>query len=82
MEVGNLIAKLPATEADRLTLMLQSHMDTVKPGEGIEPVIEGNEVRSAGDSILGADANAGVVGVEGPTRVNVQVAEESLARLG
>jgi len=59
-EVGNLIAKLPATDPDRPTLMLQSHMDTVKPGEGIEPVVDGNEVRSAGDTILGADAKAGV----------------------
>lgn len=59
-EVGNVIGRLPATDATRPTLMLQSHMDTVTPGEGIEPVVEGDVIHSAGDTILGADAKAGV----------------------
>jgi len=59
-QVGNIIAKLPATDASRPTLMLQSHMDTVTPGEGIEPVVQGDTIRSAGETILGADAKAGV----------------------
>ena len=54
-QVGNLIARLPATRFGP-TLMLQSHMDTVEPGEGIEPVINGNLVCSAGET-LGADAS-------------------------
>lgn len=58
-EVGNLIAKLPGTRTGP-TLMLQSHMDTVNPGKGIEPLIEGNVIRSAGETILAADAKAGV----------------------
>lgn len=60
-QVGNLIARLPATGPGLRTLMLQSHMDTVTPGRGIEPVVEGDRVTSAGDTILGADAKAGVV---------------------
>ncbi len=59
-EVGNLIAKLPARDPARPTLMLQSHMDTVAPGEGIRPVVAGDCITSAGDTILGADAKAGV----------------------
>jgi len=59
-EVGNLIARLDATATDRPALMLQSHMDTVTPGEGIEPVVEGDTIRSAGATILGADAKAGI----------------------
>ena len=59
-EVGNLIARLPATDPDRPTLMLQSHMDTVTPGEGIEPLVGETHITSAGDTILGADAKAGV----------------------
>lgn len=59
-QVGNLIARLPATAPGLPTLMLQSHMDTVTPGRGIEPVVDGDSITSAGDTILGADAKAGV----------------------
>lgn len=59
-EVGNIIAKLPATEPDRPTLLLQSHMDTVTPGEGIQPVVGDTHITSDGTTILGADAKAGL----------------------
>lgn len=59
-EVGNIIARLPATDPARPTLMLQSHMDTVAPGEGIEPQVGDSYITGAGDTILGADAKAGV----------------------
>jgi len=59
-EVGNLIATLPATDPNLPTLMLQSHMDTVGPGEGIEPVVGETHITSKGDTILGADAKAGI----------------------
>ena len=59
-EVGNVIAKLPATAPGLPTLMLQSHMDTVTPGEGIVPQVGEEYVTSAGNTILGADAKAGV----------------------
>ena len=58
--VGNLIAKLPASDPSRPTLMLQSHTDTVTPGEGIVPVVGDTHVTSAGETVLGADAKAGV----------------------
>jgi tripeptide aminopeptidase len=60
-EVGNLIARLPATDASLPTLMLESHMDTVGPGEGIQPVVGETHITSAGNTILGADAKAGCV---------------------
>ena len=59
-DVGNIIARLPASDPARPTLMLQSHMDTVAPGEGIEPQVGDSYITSAGDTILGADAKAGV----------------------
>jgi tripeptide aminopeptidase len=59
-EVGNLIAKLPATDPYLPTLMLQSHMDTVTPGHGISPQVGEEFITSAGDTILGADAKAGI----------------------
>lgn len=58
-EVGNLIARLPATEPGLPTLMLQSHMDTVGPGERIRPIVSETHITSSGDTILGADAKAG-----------------------
>lgn len=54
---GNLIARLPGSGE---SLMLAAHLDTVKPGKGIEPVIKDGLITSAGETILGADDKAGV----------------------
>jgi tripeptide aminopeptidase len=58
---GNLIARVPGknSNVDR-PIALAAHADTVKPGVGIEPIIEGGIVRSKGDTILGADDKAGL----------------------
>jgi tripeptide aminopeptidase len=61
-ECGNLIAELPATAVGR-TVVLSSHMDTVEPGRGIVPVVEGGTVTARGETILGADAKAGVAAI-------------------
>jgi tripeptide aminopeptidase len=58
-ETGNLIARLPATASGLPTVMANAHV--VQPGEGIEPIRTGDTMRSAGDTILGADDKAGVV---------------------
>ena len=58
---GNLICKVPAKGSSAEPLLLAAHADTVKPGQGIEPVIEGDIIRSAGNTILGADDKAGIV---------------------
>jgi len=58
---GNLIAKLPAKNCTATdTVALAAHGDTVKPGVGIEPVIEDGVIRSKGATILGADDKAGI----------------------
>lgn len=59
-EAGNLIAKLPATDPSRPVVMVNAHVDTVQPGEGIVPVVEDDTIRSGGDTVLGADDKAGV----------------------
>lgn len=59
---GNLIAERPG-EAAGLTVVLSAHLDTVGPGHGIEPVVEDGVVRSAGDTVLGADDKAGVAAI-------------------
>ncbi len=44
-------------------LLLCAHMDTVKPGCGIEPVIENGIIRSRGNTVLGGDDKAGVAAI-------------------
>lgn len=58
-DTGNLVAVLPGT-APGLELVFSAHMDTVEPGRGVEPVLQDGVVRSAGDTVLGADDKCGV----------------------
>jgi len=58
---GNLICRIPAKGSAAAPVLLAAHADTVSPGKGIEPVIEDGIIRSAGDTILGADDKAGIV---------------------
>lgn len=57
---GNLIARVPGKGSAREPLLLAAHADTVKPGKGIEPVIDAGIIRSKGETILGADDKAGI----------------------
>lgn len=61
---GNVIVKLPGkgTLAHQETLILEAHMDTVEPGNGVKPSItaDGKYVVSDGSTILGADDKAGI----------------------
>ncbi|MEA5058827.1 MAG: M20/M25/M40 family metallo-hydrolase [Candidatus Pelethousia sp.] len=56
----NLIAKVPG-EGD--PVLFSCHLDTVKPGAGINPILENGIIRSAGDTILGADDKSGIAAV-------------------
>ena len=78
-EIGNLIAHLPATQAGLPRLMFNAHLDTVAPGEGIEPVVEGDRIASAGNTIVGADDKCGVVAALETVRC---LMEENLAHGG
>lgn len=49
--------------ADMEPMLFSAHMDTVTPGNGVTPVVEGGVVRSLSDTILGGDDKSGVVGV-------------------
>ncbi|MDW0111312.1 M20/M25/M40 family metallo-hydrolase [Sporosarcina aquimarina] len=58
---GNLIATMKGSLPDADPIYFTSHMDTVTPGVGIEPVLkEDGFIYSAGDTILGADDKAGL----------------------
>ncbi|PID23035.1 hypothetical protein CSV61_00840 [Sporosarcina sp. P3] len=58
---GNLIANLPATVADADPIFFTCHMDTVVPGQSIQPIVkEDGYIYSDGTTILGADDKAGI----------------------
>ncbi|HEV2764654.1 MAG TPA: M20/M25/M40 family metallo-hydrolase [Pyrinomonadaceae bacterium] len=56
---GNVIARFPGTIPDAETIMMSAHMDTVVPGEGVKPVVEGDIIRSDGTTVLGGDDKSG-----------------------
>ena len=58
--VGNLIVRLEGNKQDAPPFFLSAHMDTVGPGEGIQPRIEDGIMRSDGTTILGSDDKSGV----------------------
>ncbi len=56
---GNVIARFPGTIPGAETIMMSAHMDTVVPGEGVKPVIEGDIIRTDGTTVLGGDDKSG-----------------------
>lgn len=64
-ESGNLIIKIPAAGhlPREAPLILNAHLDTVEPGEGIVPVEDGEGFTCPGDTVLGADDKAGVAAI-------------------
>src|SRR5919107_5846491 len=56
---GNVIARFPGTIADAEPIMMSAHMDTVVPGRGVKPVIEGDIIRTDGSTVLGGDDKSG-----------------------
>lgn len=50
-------------------LMLSAHLDSVEPCAGIEPQIRDGVITSRGDTVLGADDKAGIVGILEALRV-------------
>ncbi len=56
---GNVIASEPGERP----LLLSAHMDTVEPGRGIEPSIQGDRIVSDGATILGGDCKAGIAAI-------------------
>ena len=54
---NNIIARLDGAGDP---LLLSAHLDTVEPGRGIKPVLDGDTLRSDGATILGGDCKAGV----------------------
>lgn len=58
--VGNVIAQFPGNAPGARPILLSAHMDTVVPGEGIVPVLDGDILRTDGTTVLGGDDKSGV----------------------
>ncbi|HVF86491.1 MAG TPA: M20/M25/M40 family metallo-hydrolase [Pyrinomonadaceae bacterium] len=56
---GNVIARFKGTIPGAEAIMMSAHMDTVVPGEGVKPVIEGDIIRTDGRTVLGGDDKSG-----------------------
>ncbi|OWZ83321.1 M20/M25/M40 family metallo-hydrolase [Natranaerobius trueperi] len=61
-EAGNIICKIDG-DNDKEPIILSAHMDTVKPGIGKKAVLDGDVIRSEGDTVLGADDAAGLAAI-------------------
>jgi len=59
---GNVFGYLRGNAAAPV-LMFSAHLDSVEPCGDIEPEVKGGRISSRGDTILGADDKAGVVGI-------------------
>jgi len=59
-DTGNLIALFDGTVPDAPPILLAAHMDTVVPGEGVKPILEGDVIRTDGTTVLGGDDKSGV----------------------
>lgn len=55
-DYGNVIAN----DGRANPIMLSAHMDTVEPSRGVVPLVEGNNIVSEGNTIVGADAKCGI----------------------
>jgi tripeptide aminopeptidase len=56
---GNVIARFRGTIPGAEPIMMSAHMDTVVPGEGVKPIIEGDIIRTDGTTVLGGDDKSG-----------------------
>jgi tripeptide aminopeptidase len=64
---GNLVGRFGSGNP----ILLSAHMDTVEPGRGIKPKVDGDRVISGGTTILGGDCKAGIAAIiEGITSLS------------
>ena len=56
---GNVIARFPGTIPTAEPIMMSAHMDTVVPGRGVKPIVEGDIIHTDGTTVLGGDDKSG-----------------------
>ncbi len=57
---GNVIALFAGSVPNAPALLVSAHMDTVQPGKGVKPIVEGDVIRTDGTTVLGGDDKSGV----------------------
>ena len=92
--VGDDYGNIIATDGGKDPLLLSAHMDTVEPGRGVTPRVEGDRIVSDGTTIVAGDCKAGLAIIlealesikeDGTPRKGVEVAftrEEEVGLLG
>ncbi len=65
---NNVYCFIPGTNQSE-PMMFSAHMDTVTPGNGIVPYIDGGYIKSKGNTILGGDDKAGITAIIEALRV-------------
>ena len=59
---GNIYATLKGDESKE-TLLFSAHMDTVKPGNGVKPIITDGVIHTDGTTVLGGDDKSGIAAI-------------------
>ena len=88
-DTGNLIARFQGAQSEVTPLLLNAHMDTVQPGEGIKILFSDGAFSTDGTTILGADDKSALAVIivtmrvlqenelrHGPLEVVVTICEE------
>lgn len=57
---GNVIATCRGRRRDAPVILLSAHMDTVRPGRGVKPIVRDEVIFSDGTTVLGADNKAAI----------------------
>ncbi|MBU0732354.1 M20/M25/M40 family metallo-hydrolase [Patescibacteria group bacterium] len=57
-EFWNILVKIPGR--GNIPFLLSAHMDVVQPCRNVQPVVRGDKIMSAGDTVLGADDKAAI----------------------
>ncbi len=62
-DAPNLIVKLKGQKTDKTCIGFSAHVDTVVPGKDIKPILDGDVIKSSGNTILGSDDKSGIAAI-------------------
>ena len=60
---GNVHILVKGNAVHGATILLNAHMDTVVPGNGVKPILKKDCITSDGTTVLGSDDKAGIAGI-------------------